>query len=484
MARPRTFEHTPGSRRERNGGGRGNAEEETAQKEARAGACFAGDRRSAQRGASKESREGAQGVPALAGAGAGERRRRLGGHLRSGRQEAAGFRRSGTARRESRAGSGEEDGGRSRRRRRVRLREDPRAGPGSHVEGPAHSRADQVSRQADRPGAHRGLPRRRNGDLLVVRAAPRGARTRGGKGRPRRRVRLQRGSPRRRGAAAPRRRRAYQGDPGVRQGAGDGSPLRRAPSGPRDRPETPRRQGRRASCIREGRGDRAARRSRPRGAAAPRQLVRPATRAVVGLATAGLACASAPSRPPPPPVRPQATGGDQPKLRGPVILGDEEPRLVLYEFQKLCGKNPTLLFALFETRLAYRLGDPCTVGEQAYRVVVLGKEDIAWVRERIDVNPLIGGTPAEVDYCPNCIGGHHYALVMKVGEHRFGSVKLHNPCSGNPSQADFPTANERYGAEAAEALVCSVDRLVDALPKKVPPPRRGPGPEGGTRPRD
>ncbi|MFL5440632.1 MAG: hypothetical protein ACJ79W_15845 [Myxococcales bacterium] len=206
--------------------------------------------------------------------------------------------------------------------------------------------------------------------------------------------------------------------------------------------------------------------------------MRPATRAVVGLATAGLACASAPSRPPPPPVRPQATGGDQPRLRGPVILGDEEPRLVLYEFQKLCGKNPTLLFALFETRLAYRLGDPCTVGEQAYRVVDLGKEDIAWVRERIDVNPLIGGTPAEVDYCPNCIGGHHYALVMKVGEHRFGSVKLHNPCSGNPSQADFPTANERYGAEAAEALVCSVDRLVDALPKKFPPPRSEPWPKG------
>ncbi|MFL5362838.1 MAG: hypothetical protein ACJ78U_17890 [Myxococcales bacterium] len=161
-----------------------------------------------------------------------------------------------------------------------------------------------------------------------------------------------------------------------------------------------------------------------------------------------------------------------------MILGDEEPRLVLYEFQKLCGKNPTLLFALFETRLAYRLGDPCMVGEQAYRVVDLGKEDIAWVRERIDVNPLIGGTPAEVDYCPNCIGGHHYALVMKVGEHRFGSVKLHNPCSGNPSQADFPTANERYGAEAAEALVCSVDRLVDALPKKFPPPRSEPWPKG------
>jgi len=136
------------------------------------------------------------------------------------------------------------------------------------------------------------------------------------------------------------------------------------------------------------------------------------------------------------------------------------------------------VFALFDTRLAYRVGDPCLLGDRAYRVVEIGKEDLDWVRERVDVNPLIDGCPPQVDYCPNCIGGKHYVVVMKAGDGHFGSVVLHNPCSGNPSEADFPTAKERYGAEAAEGLICSVDRLVDALPKKFPPPRSEPWPHG------
>ena len=45
-------------------------------------------------------------------------------------------------------------------------------------------------------------------------------------------------------------------------------------------------------------------------------------------------------------------------------------------------------------------------------------------------------------------------------------ISLRNPCSGQEMTPQFATPAERYGAQAAEQLVCSVDRLVDAMPAR------------------
>src|SRR3979411_2250442 len=93
MARPTVFEHTPGPGRERNGGGRGHAEEEAAQ-----GAH--------ERGASEGPEPGAAPPAACFAAERGGERRfrgsRLGRDLRQGGEEAGRLRGSGVTGGESR----------------------------------------------------------------------------------------------------------------------------------------------------------------------------------------------------------------------------------------------------------------------------------------------------------------------------------------------------------------------------------------------
>jgi hypothetical protein len=148
-------------------------------------------------------------------------------------------------------------------------------------------------------------------------------------------------------------------------------------------------------------------------------------------------------------------------------LHGEKPRLLILErAQSPCDATPVLLFALFDTRAAFRVGDPCLQGDAAYRVVKLQADDWQWLRENIAYNPLVHDAPAEIDYCPTCTGRRALVLAMQGQGGRMWGISLRNPCSGQEMAAQFATTAERYGAQAAEQLVCSVDRLVDAMPAR------------------
>src|SRR6267378_2540183 len=207
----------------------------------------------------------AQGVQSGRDAGGtDERRQRMERPGRPRREEGARARGPGEARRG-------ENGGRRLRGAGRSVCQGLRAGPESHVQGPAHAGADQVPRQADRRDADRGRGGGGGGELLVVRPAPGGARPRGREGDPGRGVRLQRRPSRGRRAQAPRRRRVGEGGRRVRQGPGDGPPPRGRAARQGHRAQAEGRQGGRSRVVPEGGRRRPTQRRGPRSAPPSRQ---------------------------------------------------------------------------------------------------------------------------------------------------------------------------------------------------------------------
>lgn len=123
--------------------------------------------------------------------------------------------------------------------------------------------------------------------------------------------------------------------------------------------------------------------------------------------------------------------------RAPVLRGEHYRLAVLEAAPWGCRVKTLLLFALFDTRLAFRRGDPCVEADAAYRVVELRPADWKWFHDEIAYNPLIAGAPREVDYCPHCLGrGGKFERLS-------GRIHAAHPNAGLP--AAWPASSSSTG---------------------------------------